>query len=186
MPDGLEQGELHGGNKIFSLTWMAIKNYRIYSYFQLFFMWQTNTTYVQSKATSWIQFNGQVTCCNCLTKDVIKLAICILKWPTGGNLLMWNVTWYKFCYTDIDYVRVYGACHLAAIAGSTILVPYQIVKSVELTRRSQAHKWNLRVPDLLMSCKDLTYRQGTRIVVQVMATRVTDPILFAWPVACQP
>ena len=47
------------------------------------------------------------------------------------------------------------ACRLAAIAGATILVPCHVVKSLQLIWRSGTRRWNLRVPNLQMSCIDL-------------------------------
>ena len=52
----------------------------------------------------------------------------------------------------------------------------QFVKSLQLTRRSGTRRWNLRVPDLQVSCCDLTSGQGTSIVVPAIAVRVTSPI----------
>ena len=37
--------------------------------------------------------------------------------------------------------------------------------------------WNLQVQDLLRSCSDLIYKWGTKIVVPVIATRVTCPVV---------
>ena len=58
------------------------------------------------------------------------------------------------------------------IVGATILVPCHVVESLQLIWRSGTRRWNLRVPDLQMSCSDLVLRLGTRIVVPVMVTRV--------------
>ena len=69
-----------------------------------------------------------------------------------------------------------GACHSSAIAGAIILVPWHGVKSLQLIWRLGTRRWNLRVPNLQMSCRDLTSRSGARIVVPVIATRVTCPI----------
>ena len=51
-----------------------------------------------------------------------------------------------------------GAHHLAAIVGATILVPCHVIKSLQLIWRSGTRRFNLRVPDLQMSCSDLTWR----------------------------
>ena len=61
----------------------------------------------------------------------------------------------------------------AAVARATVQAPSHVVKSLLLIWRSGTRRWNLRVPELLMSCSDLTERQGTRKVVPVMATKVT-------------
>ena len=46
-----------------------------------------------------------------------------------------------------------------AITGTTILVPYLEVKSLQLIWRSGTRRWNLRVPDLQMNCR-LDYMIG--------------------------
>ena len=46
-------------------------------------------------------------------------------------------------------------CRLAAIAGVTILVPYYVVKSLQLIWRSGTRRFHLWVPDLQMNCSDL-------------------------------
>ena len=43
--------------------------------------------------------------------------------------------------------------------------------------RSSTCRWNLQLPDLQTNCSDLSQRQGTRIVVLIMAPRVTCPIM---------
>ena len=57
-------------------------------------------------------------------------------------------------------------------------MPYLSVKSLQLIWRSGTHRWNLRVPDLQMSCRDLTTWQGTRI--EPMAMDVQWYALLAW------
>ena len=64
-----------------------------------------------------------------------------------------------------------GNVILVAITGTTSLVPYLKVKSLQLIWRSGTRRWHLRVPDLQMSCSDLTTWQGTRIVVY-MASQI--------------
>ena len=49
-----------------------------------------------------------------------------------------------------------GMCYLVDITGATILVPCHAVKSLQLIWRSGTRRWHLRVPDLQMSCGDLT------------------------------
>ena len=44
------------------------------------------------------------------------------------------------------------------IAGATILTPYHVVKSLQLIWRFGTRRFHPRVPDLQMSCSDLTYR----------------------------
>ena len=68
-----------------------------------------------------------------------------------------------------------GHVTLVVITGTTILVPYLQVKTLQLIWRWGTRWWNLWVPHLQMSCRDLTSWQGARIVVPVMATRVTPP-----------
>ena len=55
-----------------------------------------------------------------------------------------------------------GNVTLIAMTGITILVPYYYVKSLQLISRSGTRRFNLRVPDLQISCRDLTTWQGTR------------------------
>ena len=50
---------------------------------------------------------------------------------------------------------LYEACDPAAIAAATILVPSQVVKSLQLISRLGTRRWNLRVPNLQMSYSDL-------------------------------
>ena len=57
-----------------------------------------------------------------------------------------------------------GHVALVAITGIAIMVPYLWVKSLQLIWRSGTRRWNLRVPDLQMSCRDLTVWQGTKII----------------------
>ena len=52
---------------------------------------------------------------------------------------------------------------LVAITG-TILVSYLQVKSLQLVWRSGTRRWNLWMPDLQMSCRDLAMWQGTGLV----------------------
>ena len=60
---------------------------------------------------------------------------------------------------------------LVAITGTNILLSYPLSKVTGTHLRSGAPKSNLLVPDLRMSCRDLTTWQGTRIVAVEMATR---------------
>ena len=46
--------------------------------------------------------------------------------------------------------------HLVVIAGTTNLVPCCVVKFLQLIWRWGTRRWNLRVPNLHMSCSDLT------------------------------
>ena len=50
------------------------------------------------------------------------------------------------------------ACCLTAVAKATILVPYHVVKSLQLIWRLGTRRWNLRVPKLQMNCSDLKIR----------------------------
>ena len=49
---------------------------------------------------------------------------------------------------------------MAAIAGASILVPCHVVRSLQLIWRSDTRRFHLRVPDLQMSCIDLTLKIG--------------------------
>ena len=68
-----------------------------------------------------------------------------------------------------------GACHSAAIARATILVPCHVFQSPQLIGRLGTRRFHLRVPDLPISCSDFTQWLGTRMVVPIVATRVTCP-----------
>ena len=70
-----------------------------------------------------------------------------------------------------------GTGNMVATAATVILVTWHVVKSVQLIWRLGTRRWNLRVPNLHMNCRDLTLREGTNIVVPVMATRLTCPIV---------
>ena len=64
--------------------------------------------------------------------------------------------------TDVDISEALkprmaiGCIPLVAVNGISVLVPYLQVKSLQLIWRSGTRRWNLRVPDLHMSCRDLT------------------------------
>ena len=45
-----------------------------------------------------------------------------------------------------------------SIDGIIILIPFYVVKSLQLIWRSGTRRWNLRVPGLQMGCSDLTWR----------------------------
>ena len=67
-------------------------------------------------------------------------------------------------------------CCLTIITAAGILVySYHCVKSVQLIWRSGTRRFHLRVPDLQMSCRDLTTWQGTRIVASVIVVRWNAP-----------
>ena len=74
--------------------------------------------------------------------------------------------------TPFFIVMIYsvnGACQSAGIA-LVMLSWYSchVVKSLQLNWRSGTRRFHLRVPDLQMSCSDLTKRWGTRRVAPVM------------------
>ena len=62
----------------------------------------------------------------------------------------------KICKTkQTGGMKINTACHPEEIAVATTLVPYPVVKTLELIWRLGTRRWNLRVPNLLMSCSDL-------------------------------
>ena len=65
------------------------------------------------------------------------------------------------------------------ISRTTILVHFS--KSLRLTWRSGTRRWNLRVPDLQMSCRDVITCPDTRIVTPAIAANVTCPIVGIEP-----
>ena len=69
-------------------------------------------------------------------------------------------------YQDVDIYYVWSFCMyrwllpiehvtLVVITGTTFHVPYLQVNSLHLIRRSGTRRWNLRMPDLQISCSDL-------------------------------
>ena len=73
------------------------------------------------------------------------------------------------------------ACHLTAIAGTTLLVPSHVVRyPLQLIWRWGTHRFHLGVPCLQMRCRDSITWQGTRIIVPAMAARVTCPFLLSY------
>ena len=58
--------------------------------------------------------------------------------------------WKEFMF---DIVSDNGACRPAAIAEASILVTSHLVKCLQFIWRSGIHRWNIRVPDLQMSCR---------------------------------
>ena len=58
-----------------------------------------------------------------------------------------------------------------SVSAKPLPILCHIGKYIKLIWRSDTHKWNLWVPDLQMSGKDLTLLQGTRIVAPAMAVR---------------
>ena len=74
-----------------------------------------------------------------------------------------------------------GHVTLVTITGTTSwLVHYLKVKSLQLIWRSGTRRWNLRVPDLQMSCRDLTPCQGTRIEAPCVGSQMTCLIPKNW------
>ena len=68
-----------------------------------------------------------------------------------------------------------------AITGTTILVPYLIWRLSSLCSSFEdwsTRRWNLRVPDLQMSCRDLTIWLGTRIVAPAMIDGWPAPLYY--------
>ena len=85
----------------------------------------------------------------------------------GGGGIAWE--WFRYNDTipaSHQYVSRYscakprlidnGTCRQPAITRTTILVPCHVVKSLQLIWRSGTRRFYLRVPDLQMSCRDLT------------------------------
>ena len=54
--------------------------------------------------------------------------------------------------------RYHGACHKVAIFRATILVLFHVFKSLQFIWRLDTCRWNLRVPNLQMKCRYLTYK----------------------------
>ena len=63
--------------------------------------------------------------------------------------------------------------------------PLILNNSLQLIWRSGTHRFHLRVPDLQMSCSELTKWVGTSYIVPITITRVTDmPYLDISPSTC--
>ena len=83
----------------------------------------------------------------------IETLAAICKWnPTHSNTLA------KDLHSPQEQMTRNVLCHLAAIAGATILVPCHVVKSLQFIWRSGTRRFHLRVPNLQMNCIDLTWR----------------------------
>ena len=67
------------------------------------------------------------------------------KWMIINSKVIWG-----YCFI------CHGGRHQVAIFGATILVPYHVVKSLQLIWRPGTRRFHLRVPGLQMSCRDLT------------------------------
>ena len=110
--------------------------------------------------TAWQNHKGMM---NCVTRF-------FRAWKTNRTEEHWK-TGHKVCYKCTNVMT------LVAISGTAKLVPYHVVKSHQLSWRSGTRRWNLRVPDLQMSCSDLTRMRGYQPVLPAM---VTGDILH-WP-----
>ena len=62
-----------------------------------------------------------------------------------------------YCKQNLVVISAVWVFLTTAVVGATILVSCNIVKSLQLIWRSGTRRWNLRVPDLQMSCSDLTF-----------------------------
>ena len=91
-----------------------------------------------------------------------------------NNKIWLTLIWARCCMCNLSK----GHVTLVATIGTTILVPYHWVKSLQLIGRSGTRRWNLRVPDLPMSCGDWNTWQGTRIVARAMAAEWHAPLYF--------
>ena len=65
---------------------------------------------------------------------------------------------FRLKYVDMISVEASVSCGSPAIAETNVLVPCYVVKSLQLILRSGTRRWNLRVPDLQMSCSDWALR----------------------------
>ena len=67
-----------------------------------------------------------------------------------------------------------------AIIGTSSLVPYLLVKSLQLFGRLGTRRWNLRVPSFQMSCSDLTWIRGYQVNSSSNGCQVIHPITMAY------
>ena len=96
-------------------------------------------------------FQGQLNCVfSSNMKDMIwHLFQCF---PAGSILTGIILKHFTYMYIACNRVCVF----LVAITGTTILVPYHAAKSLQLIWGSGTRRFHLRVPNLQMSCSDLT------------------------------
>ena len=77
---------------------------------------------------------------------------------------------------------------LVSITGTTMLVPYQYIKALQLIRRSGTRRWNLWVPDLQMCCRVLDNMIGYQDNSSSNGCQTTRPIVCVcvcfWSVIC--
>ena len=85
------------------------------------------------------------------------------------------VAGYTVSYTT--HHTVIGNVTLVVIIRTIILVSYLCVKSLQLIWRSEIHRLHLWVPDLEMSCRNLTMWWGTTIVAPAMSTGPHAPLI---------
>ena len=106
---------------------------------------------------------------------------------TGCLLINYCLTLYSRyifrCLSDTSTehfsdVSINGPCHVVTIVGTTLLVPSRPMSSHcdSFFKVTGFRRWNLLVAILQMSCSDLTKWLVTRLVVPLMATRVTYSI----------
>ena len=60
-----------------------------------------------------------------------------------------------------------GHVTLVGIPGTIILVSYLFVKSLKLLWKSDSYRFHLWIPDLQVSCRDVTSWQDTKIIAPV-------------------
>ena len=87
-----------------------------------------------------------------LENIVCKMAAIVFKPQCVKNFTLRNHWKIFITVTSMKHVA------LVAITETTLLVPCQVVKFLQLIWRSGTCRWNLRVPDLQMSCNDLTWK----------------------------
>ena len=124
--------------------------------------------------------------CDLPTKMCLLMrgGVSILLWYEGGDqtgILLWvkevgvialHVTAKTTTSHDLFHgedssccnIILWGYVPLVAIGMDSVLVPCLGVKSPQLIWRSGTRRWNLRVPDLQMSCGVCTTWQGTWIL----------------------
>ena len=102
----------------------------------------------------------------------------------------------------LSHDAIIGHAALVTITLTAILLPYLSVKSLQLIWRSGTRRWNLRVPDSQVSCRDLTiwligYQDSSPsngcqatcpvchyndVIMSMMASQITSDCIVCWTV----
>ena len=91
----------------------------------------------------------------------------IISYPNGVDLVL-----------TLPFVTIWQLnlhCNCMVPSENWYVFSDYILNILQLMWGSGSRRWDLRIPDLQMSCSDNTWKCGTRIVVRALSTRVTCP-----------